>query len=403
LRGRDGKEKNEDDKEKEEEILKLSGLRRNVLLSIIVFIGWLIFLILWFVSYASDYIPSHYNRAIILLSILIMVAIFAISWASWAMKYCWKVKKDNEEVKWWQLGQIWFGFFIIIFVIAFGIAQPSLWYLFDKNPPNTVIETSNLLLIVITLLAVGLTGFSVLIYESLQERLRARVAEVEKDALTHIEKQVNKAIEKHQELSKRTEKEAEIRQTIFRTQMLRSLSNNYWQLFLVWEKVEAEKHPMTEQAKKISEKLIGLAIEKAKSSLDSSEKLPEQHKKHIDKSKNNWIYFLAEAARIEVFEPYRSDKKLALKFSDEILKNVCKEDYEGYFHCWETCAWAMQHLSGEEDESLKQEAHDIIHKLIIDRNIRPSWREEIRIKWERSWTQKGQNFHEDFNKKIEGA
>ena len=119
-----------------------------------------------------------------------------------------EAEAEAKKIKeWWQLKRIWVGFFIIIFVIAFGIAQPFLWYrLFEIYPPMGVIDVSNLLLIVITLLAVGLTGFSVLIYESLQERLRARVAEVEKDALTHIEKQVNKAIETHQELSKKNRK-----------------------------------------------------------------------------------------------------------------------------------------------------------------------------------------------------
>jgi hypothetical protein len=380
------------EEKKEEEIKKSSGFRWRVSLSIIVGTVWFVFLILWFARYASDY-TVYQNIASVLVSILIMGAILGASWASW--EYCWKGQKERE---WWQLKRIWFGFIIIIFVIAFGIAQPSLWYLFDKNPPNTVIETSNLLLIVITLLAVGLTGFSVLIYESLQERLKVRVTEVEKEALSHIEEDVEKATKK-----------TEIHQNVFRAQMLRSLGYNYWQLFLVWEEIKVKNKRPEEieiHTKKIYNDLIKLAIEKAKISLDFAEELPQikKYKEDIYKCRTNWMYFLAESVRVKGFEQDIPDKKQALKFSDEILEEVGKVDYlEYYYEYQESCAWALQHLSEDKDKYSKKRAHDIIHKLITDRNIRPSWREEIRIKWKNSWTQQGQKFHEDFNKKIEGA
>jgi hypothetical protein len=239
-----------DKKKKEEEILKSSGLRWRVLLSIIVSFGWLVFLILWFAFYALDYTVNR-NIAITLVSILIMGVILVVSWASWGMKYCWKGENDKgkKENKWWQLKRVWVGFFIIIFVIAFGIAQPFLWYLFEKNPPDAVIDIANLLLILITLLAVGLTGFSVLIYGSLQEQLSTHITEgikktgdeVEKKAHMHIDEHVKEVFRRHKELSERTEKEAEIRQTLFRAQMLRIVGFTFWQLFLVWEEVKVKK------------------------------------------------------------------------------------------------------------------------------------------------------------------
>lgn len=402
-------EKKEDDEEKkEEEIKKSSGFRWKVSLSIIVSIGWLVFLILWFAFYASNY-TVYQNIAIILVSILIMCAILGASWASWGIKYGWKDENDKGKKgkEWWQLKRIWFGFFIIIFVIAFGIAQPFLWYrLFEIYPPIGVIDVANLLLILITLLAVGLTGFSVLIYESLQMRLSTRITqdiqeevkevhkrieegedkilETEDAAHEHIKEHVKKTVIELTELSNVREKKTEIRQTLFRAQILKSLGHNYWQLFLVWEEVKLKKSAPEIQAKKISERLIRLAIEKAKMSLDSSEKLPEQYKKDKYQCKNNWIYFLAEAARVKAFEPTREDKKLALKFSDEILKEVSKKDYRGYYHYWESCAWALQHLSEKEDENLKQKAHDIIRELLNDKDIlllSPSWHGEIENNW----------------------
>ena len=313
-----------------------------------------------------------------------------------------KAKKIKE---WWQLKRIWFGFFIIIFVIAFGIAQPFLWYLFEKNPPDAVIDIANLLLILITLLAVGLTGFSVLIYESLQERLSTRITQgikqtedevhkrikgdldkvqrTEDEVHDRIEKHVNEVSRREEVLSQRTEKEIENRQNLFRAQMLRSTGFTFWQLFVVWEEVKVEKSTQDIHTKKIFEDLIRIAIEKAKGSLHYAKKLPEnEYKEDIYRCKSNWVYFLAEAARVEEFnKPTRRDKMLALECSNEILKEVSKEDYRDYYHYWESCAWALQHLSEKEDENLKQKAHDIIREFLNDEDISPSWRKEIENKW----------------------
>jgi hypothetical protein len=61
---------------------KTPGFAWRVSLSIIVGIGWFVFLILWFAFYASDY-TVYQNIASILVSILIMGAILGASWASW--------------------------------------------------------------------------------------------------------------------------------------------------------------------------------------------------------------------------------------------------------------------------------------------------------------------------------
>jgi magnesium-transporting ATPase (P-type) len=158
-------EEKKGDGEEKKEINKSSGLNRNVLLSIIVSSGWLIFLILWLAFYASNY-TVYRNIAIILVCILIMGAILGISWASWAMKYCWNGENDKGKKPrgWWQLKRIWVGFCVIVLLIAFGIAQPILWKLLtDADPPGAAINLSTLLTIVVALFALGLTGFSVLI------------------------------------------------------------------------------------------------------------------------------------------------------------------------------------------------------------------------------------------------
>jgi hypothetical protein len=300
---------------KEEEIKKSSEFRWRVSLSIIVIIGWLIFLILWFVFYVSDYIFYH-NIAIILVSILIMVAILGISWASWSIKYCWKGKNDK---KWYQLKRIAVGFWIIILLIAFGIVQPLLLCRFSDKPiPEGVIDLSNLLLIMITLFALVLTAFSVLIYQVLHKELTARITkdlkkdiesegkEVHKHIKEHVnevkrtEEEVHKHIKEHvNEVSKKIDEVWEIReedvknrQNLFRAQMLRSEGFTFWQLFEIWKEVKGKKRTQDIHAKKISEKLIRIAIEKAKGSLHYAKKLPEnEYKEDIYRCKSNWVYF----------------------------------------------------------------------------------------------------------------
>lgn len=309
-------------------------------------------------------------------------------------------KKDNGKGKkvkeWWQLNRIVLGFWVIIIVIAFGIAQPIIWYLWLKTyPPKGAMDIADLLLILITLLALGLTGFSVLIYEALRERLSARITQEIKQEVDEghkcIEEHLKEAFSRLEELSEKIEKEAKNRQNLFRAQMLRSTGYTFWQLFKVWEVAKAKKEDTPDShdshVKKVSKDLIKLAIDQAKLSLDYAKKLPIEHyKEDIYQCRANWMYFLAESVRVVGFERTELDVELALIFSNEILEDVCKEDYPNdYYHYQESCAWALQHLSEKEDKISKQKASNIIHELIEDDNIPPSWREDIRIKWEKIW------------------
>ena len=72
--------------EEEEEIVETPGFAWRVSLSILVGVGWLVFLILWVTFYASRFTIME-NIALILVSILIMGAILGASWASWGIQY----------------------------------------------------------------------------------------------------------------------------------------------------------------------------------------------------------------------------------------------------------------------------------------------------------------------------
>ena len=75
----------------DEEMMMEPGFRGRVALSIIVGIGWLIFLIIWLAFYAQDF-NVYQNIAIFLVSILAVAAILGSAWAHWGMKFGSKFK-----------------------------------------------------------------------------------------------------------------------------------------------------------------------------------------------------------------------------------------------------------------------------------------------------------------------
>lgn len=61
------------------------GFGWRVATSIVVSVGWLIFLIVWLAFFAIDY-NGYQNLAIFLVSILVIAAILGPIWAVWGMK-----------------------------------------------------------------------------------------------------------------------------------------------------------------------------------------------------------------------------------------------------------------------------------------------------------------------------
>ena len=73
------------------------GLGWRVGLSIIVAIGWVVFIILWLFFYAIGY-NIYQNIAVAIASLLIGAAILGASWASWGIKqreWCCNKKKER--------------------------------------------------------------------------------------------------------------------------------------------------------------------------------------------------------------------------------------------------------------------------------------------------------------------
>lgn len=64
----------------------MEGLRSRVVVSIVVFVGWLIFLLLFAGFWAQDF-SFIQSIIIILVSALVGIAILGAMWASWGMRF----------------------------------------------------------------------------------------------------------------------------------------------------------------------------------------------------------------------------------------------------------------------------------------------------------------------------
>jgi peptidoglycan/LPS O-acetylase OafA/YrhL len=114
--------------------------------SIIIGVGWLIFLIMWLAFYASDYAWEK-NIAIILLSSLVMFLLLGGMWAMYGIR---KIPHDEKEMfktsgfKWRVGLSIVLPFVTMIFLIV--------WFWFYAQPYNI---WQNLAVILVTLLING--------------------------------------------------------------------------------------------------------------------------------------------------------------------------------------------------------------------------------------------------------
>lgn len=115
--------------EKKEEI---KGLGWRVSLSILVGVGWLVFLLIWLFFYANLY-SWEKNIAIFLLSLLIIGGILGVPWALWGLRHKTIRQKDMWKTKgfrWrsWVSGSIVCATFIFLMYWFWYLATPYTVY-----------------------------------------------------------------------------------------------------------------------------------------------------------------------------------------------------------------------------------------------------------------------------------
>ena len=115
-------------------------------LSIIIGVGWLIFLIIWFAFYASDYIWEK-NIAIIMLSTVIMFLLLGGMWAIYGIKKIPPKEKEIFDISGFRLRillSIILPFLSMIFLI--------IWFWFCAQPYSV---WQNIAVLLVTILVNG--------------------------------------------------------------------------------------------------------------------------------------------------------------------------------------------------------------------------------------------------------
>jgi amino acid transporter len=115
----------EEQHEKKED---LKGLGWRVSLSILVGVGWLVFLLIWLFFYANTY-SWEKKMAIFLLSLLVIAGILGIPWALWGLRHSTMQQKERWNLKgfrWrcWVSGIIACATFIFLIYWFWYLATP---------------------------------------------------------------------------------------------------------------------------------------------------------------------------------------------------------------------------------------------------------------------------------------
>jgi hypothetical protein len=126
-----------------EERIEKPGLNWRSALSIITGVGWLIFLVIWLIIYASNY-NLYQNVAIFLLSILSIALINGLAWSPWGMKH----EFEGEEV---PPGLGWRVALSIVTGIGWLVSLIVWFYFYAKN--FNIYQ--NAAIFIVTLLIIG--------------------------------------------------------------------------------------------------------------------------------------------------------------------------------------------------------------------------------------------------------
>lgn len=122
------------------------GLAWRVSGSILVAVGWLVFLLVWLFFYAREFAWEK-NVAIFLLSLLVLVLILGVPWGYWA----YKKQTTKEKDMWKQKGFRWRFWVSIIVALAFILFL--IYWFWTYAEPYDIYQ--NLAIFIITLLIAG--------------------------------------------------------------------------------------------------------------------------------------------------------------------------------------------------------------------------------------------------------
>jgi hypothetical protein len=126
--------------------MQMKGLGWRVSLSILVGVGWLVFLVLWLFFYAKNYAWEK-NFAIFLFSILVIIGLLGIPWAVWGLRF----RSATEKQMWKTTGfrwRVWTSCVLILAVFLFLIY----WFWFLAQPYDVY---QNIAIFIVSILIMG--------------------------------------------------------------------------------------------------------------------------------------------------------------------------------------------------------------------------------------------------------
>jgi len=131
--------------EKCEEIMETKGMGWRVSLSILVGVGWLVFILIWLFFYANG--NNWKNVAIFLLSLMAICVILGVPWTIWGMRQLTEEEKEMWKTKGFKWRVVTSGvavFAVFIFLIY--------WFWYLAEPYNVY---QNIVIFVIPFLIIG--------------------------------------------------------------------------------------------------------------------------------------------------------------------------------------------------------------------------------------------------------
>ena len=130
------------------EVMNTKGVGWRVSLSIVVAVGWLVFLIVWLAFFAGTY-SWEKNLAIVLLSILILAGILGIPWAIWGLRQAPAEQREMWKVKGFR-SRVWVSVIAMLAVFIFLIYW--FWFLTETFTDNVY---QNIAIFIVAFLVFG--------------------------------------------------------------------------------------------------------------------------------------------------------------------------------------------------------------------------------------------------------
>ena len=127
-------------------INETKGLAWKVSLSILVGVGWLVFLVVWLFFYAKKYAWEQ-NVAIFLMSLLILIGFLGVPWAYWALK-----KQTSGEKEMWKIKGFRWRVMVSI-IVALGVIIFLIYWFWALAEPYDVYQ--NLAIFIVSFLIAG--------------------------------------------------------------------------------------------------------------------------------------------------------------------------------------------------------------------------------------------------------